>query len=284
MSKQQRGLGRGLESLIPTEVIKEQLQDGHGASVRKIPVDAIKPNPHQPRKSFNQEAIDNLAESLQEHGLIQPVVAVKAGENFQLIAGERRLRAAKKNKWKTIDAIIRSASEQKQAQLALVENIQRDDLNALEVAGAYVKLLEEFDFSFDQLSKSAGKADTTIRNTIRLLNLPKDAKKALREGKITEGHARQVLAAPSGHQSELIELIVKHGWSVRQAEQFVKSLKNKDSTEKAIKRTMTENEFTKELQKSLGLKVQQKNMANGGRIIIDFKNESDLERIRNLLA
>jgi len=274
------GLGRGLDSLIPTEIIQEQLRDNAANQIASLEVSKIVPNPHQPRMQFDEVSIAELGESLEQHGLIQPVVVVEAGNNvYQLIAGERRWRAAKKIGWKKIDAVVRSADEQKQAQLALIENIQRDDLHVLEVAGAFVKLIEQFNFDFASLSKSTGKAETTIRNMIRLLVLPEKAKKALLEGNITEGHARQVLAAPQKHQDKLVELIITKKWSVRQAEQYVKGLKTDDSAKQALSKTASQNKITRTLQKSLGLKVRQKNMAKGGRIVIDFKSDEDLQKI-----
>lgn len=281
-----KGLGRGLDSLIPTEVVREQLAQSEAKEqVQKIDLSSISSNPHQPRTQFDQESINQLAASLDAHGLMQPVVVIEKGSGYQLIAGERRVRAAKSLGWKTIKALIRSEEEQSQLELALVENIQRDDLNAIDVASAYIKLVEEFNVPIETIAKRAGKAGVTIRNTIRLLNLPGEAKKALAEGDISEGHARQILALKEkSKQLELLSLIIKNGWSVRKAEQFAKAYKQADGKkEKAIKRTMSETPFTKDLSKRLKAPVKIQNMAKGGRLIIEFKDEEELSQIRERL-
>lgn len=281
-----KGLGRGLDSLIPTEVVREQLaQSEVKEQVQKINLSSISSNPHQPRTQFDKESINQLAASLDAHGLMQPVVVTEKGGGYQLIAGERRVRAAKSLGWKTIKALIRSEEEQSQLELALVENIQRDDLNAIDVASAYIKLVEEFNVPIETIAKRAGKADVTIRNTIRLLNLPSEAKRALAESKISEGHARQILALKEkSKQRELLDLIIKNDWSVRKAEQFTKAYKQKGGQkDKAMKRTMSETPFTKDLAKRLKAPVKIQNMAKGGRLIIEFKDDEELSQIRERL-
>lgn len=285
MSKN-KGLGRGLDSLIPTEVVREQLAQSEAKEqVHKIEVSKISSNPHQPRTQFDPVSINELAASLEAHGLMQPIVVIEKGDGYQLIAGERRVRAARSLGWKTVRALIRSEKEQSQLELALVENIQRDDLNAVDIASAYIKLVEEFNVPIETIAKRAGKAVVTIRNTIRLLNLPEEAKKALAEGKISEGHARQILALKEkSKQLELLDLIIKNGWSVRKAEQFAKAYKQKGGEkETAMKRTMSETPFTKDLSKRLKTPVKIQNMAKGGRLIIEFKDDKELSRIRRSL-
>lgn len=283
-----RGLGRGLDSLIPSTVIQDQIQPQDNQSrVSIIPISAVVPNPHQPRVHFDEQAIAELAASLESHGLMQPIVVTKQGENtFQLVAGERRLRAAKKLKWEKIDAIVRTLDEQSKLELALIENTQRDDLSPLEVAAAYVKLIELFGMTFEQLSKRTGRADSTLRNTIRLLGLPPEAKKALREGEISEGHARQILAVPSlQKQRKLLELMIEENWTVRQTEQFTKQYKNQGvEKRKAVKRTMKETPLTKRLSKQLDRPVWVKNMAKSGRLVIEFNDENDLSDLIDKLS
>ncbi|HIA91514.1 TPA: ParB/RepB/Spo0J family partition protein [Candidatus Saccharibacteria bacterium] len=281
-----KGLGRGLESLIPTEVIQEQIQASRNTGVQEIDLAHIVPNPHQPRTNFKPEAIDELAQSLEQHGLVQPVVVIKNNNEFQLIAGERRVRAAKQLKWKTIPALVRTADEQQQLELALVENIHRDDLNPLEIAASYIKLVELFGLEVVEVAEKAGKAESTVRNIIRLLNLPQEAKDALTDKVITEGHARQILALKDPKkQQELLSLIKKHDWSVRQTEMFTKRFKTKGSTkEVAAKRTLSETPQTKKLSQVYNRTVRIQRTAKGGRLMFEFKNESDLKKLTKRLA
>ena len=281
MTKQAKGLGRGLDGLIPSEVIQQQVTDTNRQSIVQIPLDKIVANPYQPRTEFDETSLGQLASSLDEHGLLQPVVAVKAGgDNFQLIAGERRTRAARKLGWKTISAIIRSEQQQTQLELSLIENIQREDLNALEIAQAYVRLAEEFNIEIGQVAQRAGKAESTVRNTIRLLNLPAEAAKALREGAISEGHARQILALKEPtDQQELLDYIVEKGWSVRQAERYVRSVKQGEQSDTAVNRTLSQTPQTTRLAQRLKTKVQIQGRAKGGRLLIDYDNQAELDKI-----
>lgn len=283
-----RGLGRGLESLIPTDVITSQINaKANQQQVQKIAINAVHPNPHQPRVHFDEQAIKELAASLKNHGLMQPIVVTKQGNNsYQLVAGERRLRAAKHLGWDSIDALVRTIDEQSKLELALIENTQRDDLSPLEVAAAYVKLIELFGMSFEDLSKRTGRADSTLRNTIRLLGLPPEAKKALTEGHISEGHARQILAVASPQkQRQLLQLMIDEKWTVRQTEQFTKKYKQEGAEKRqAVKRVKRETPLTKRLSKRLERPVWVKNMAKSGRLVIEFKDEADLKDIVSRLG
>jgi ParB family chromosome partitioning protein len=273
------GLGKGLDGLIPSEVIEQQVGSSR-QSVSQIPLDKIKANPYQPRTDFDQDSIKQLAKSLDEHGLLQPVVAIRDGESYQLIAGERRVRAARELQWRTIASIIRSEHEQSQLELALIENIQRDDLNPMEVARAYVRLAEEFNIDISEVANRAGKAESTVRNTIRLLNLPEEASQALRKGKLSEGHARQILALDDKHdQEKLLKLIVKNGWSVRQAEGYVRSLKKGEQSKTAAKHATAETPLTKQIAKRLDTNVKIQNTAKGGRLVIEYNSDQQLEKI-----
>jgi len=273
------GLGKGLDGLIPSDVIQQQVSSQRQAVIQ-IKLDTIVANPYQPRTEFNQASIEQLADSLDRHGLLQPVVAVRADDKHQLIAGERRVRAARHLGWETIGGIIRSEEQQAQLELALIENIQRDDLGPLEIAQAYVRLAEEFNIEITEVAKRAGKAESTVRNVIRLLNLPEAAAQALREGKLTEGHARQILALKNeDDQAKLLELIVEKGWSVRQAEGYVRSRKKGEQSKAAVKRTLEETALTKQIAKSLGTKVRVQDTAKGGRLVIDYTSEDELHKI-----
>lgn len=291
MSKKPHGLGRGFESLIPTNLLDENFdpiaeQDAAVSELRSLPVAAISPNPHQPRREFEPAALDELANSIREHGLLQPIVVTPKDDGFELVAGERRLRASKIAGLNEIPALVRSYSDQHKLELALIENLHREDLNPLEIATAYLKLQQQFNMSLDEISKrSGGRAVSTISNTLRLLGLPEAAKSALIANKITEGHARQIIAIQEPSvQQELLDLIISQAWSVRKAEQFVIGYKEgTKSREKAAAKTRTETLGTQALAKRLGTKVAIRNMAHGGRLIIEFSSEDDLERITQSL-
>jgi ParB family transcriptional regulator, chromosome partitioning protein len=286
---EKRGLGRGFDSLIPTDVIEKEFdvtakpESGKtGDRVLEVPVESVDPNPHQPRQHFDEEALSELAASIKIHGVVQPLVTVVNGQRYQLVAGERRLRAAKLAGLKTVPVIVRSASEQRQMEVALIENLQRTDLNAIETATAYRKLMDQFNLSYGEIAKQVGKDEKTVINTTRLIKLPLEAKRAVAMGKITEGHARQILAVPSlEKQLELLDLIIKNGWSVRQTEDFVRAYKGKDATkEKALSYSAGTNELTKSLSSFLGAKVMMRPMAKGaGRLIIEYYSDEELQRI-----
>jgi ParB family transcriptional regulator, chromosome partitioning protein len=286
-----RGLGRGFDSLIPTQLLEEefdptQKQDEQLSELRTLKLDDVVPNPHQPRRTFDEEALEDLADSIREHGVMQPIVVTKLGNKFELVAGERRWRASKRAGKKDIPALVRSYDDQKKLELALIENLQREDLNALEVATAYLKLQQQFNLKLEEIAKRAGgRGVSTVSNTLRLLALPKEAKKALVERRISEGHARQILAIKEPEvQQELLDLIIKNEWSVRKAEQFVVGYKEGEkSREKAVAKVKTETPATKNLGKRLGTDVSVKHMAHGGRLIIEFKNDDDLDRITAML-
>lgn len=286
-----RGLGRGFDSLIPTQLLEEefdptQKQDEQVSQLRTLKLDDVVPNPHQPRRHFDELALEDLAQSIGEHGVMQPIVVTKQGDKYELVAGERRWRASRLAGKTEIPALVRSFDDQKKLELALIENLQREDLNALEVATAYLKLQQQFNLKLEEIAKRAGgRGVSTVSNTLRLLALPKEAKQALVERQITEGHARQILAIKEPEvQQELLELIIKNEWSVRKAEQFVVGYKEGEkSRETAVAKVKTETPATQNLGKRLGTSVSVKHMAHGGRLIIDFKNDEDLNRITGML-
>ena len=288
-----KGLGRGFDSLIPTDVLDETFdptaaRDEKVSELRYIAIKDITPNPDQPRREFDRGALQELAESLKNHGLIQPIVVTAHGDTYQIVAGERRWRAAGIAGIDKIPALVRTVSNQHKLEIALLENLQRQDLNPLETATAYLKLNTQFNLTHEEIAQRAGgKAVSTITNTIRLLRLPDNAKKALIEAKISEGHTRQILALPDESiQKELLDLIIKEGWSVRKAEQFVVGYKKGDVAKKvssAVKHTQSETDFTRNLGKRLNMKVMQKTTAHGGQIIISYRDEKQLEKLEELL-
>ena len=292
--KPTKGLGRGFDSLLPTEFLNEAFdptasQDEKISELRYIKIDHIAADPDQPRRHFDEMALEELASSIKEHGIIQPIVVISKGDGYQIVAGERRWRAAKIAAIDKIPAIVRTMSNQHKLEISLIENLQRRDLNPLETATAYMKLRDQFNLTYEQIGERiGGKAVSTIANVIRLLQLPVAAKEALIAKKISEAHARQILALDSPDaQQELLDLILKEGWSVHRTEQYVvgykKGAQAPDKRESAMKRTQTETPTTRALAEKLGAPVVLKSTAKGGQLIIRFKDEKDLERISSLL-
>lgn len=277
-----KGLGRGFDALIPKDFDNTLLLD-QDERVQKIPLDKLVPNPDQPRQTFDDAALQELAASIKQHGVLLPlmVTAVSGGE-YHIIAGERRWRAAKLAKLATVPAVVRTLKEIEQIEISLIENVQRVDLTPLELAVTIERLHGQFNLTYDQIATRLGKASSTIANTVRLLQLPADAQQALREGTISEGHARAILALKDNpdQQAYLLRAIILNGWSVRQAERFVTSAKQGGvTTQEARERTETETPVTKALGKHLGTTVHVRRMAHGGKLEITFKDDEDLERI-----
>jgi ParB family chromosome partitioning protein len=291
MADKRRGLGRGFESLIPTQVVEPEFDvtakvDASGARVpgddiHELPVGILDANPYQPRQSFKQPELEALAASIRVHGILQPLVVTKEGDRYQLIAGERRLRAAKIAGLESVPVIVRSFAEQDKLELALIENIQRAELNPMELATAYRKLADQFNMSNYEIGQRVGKDDSTISNTMRLLNLPKEAKLALVEGEIGEGLARVILSVREpDKQVYLLEMMIKKGWGIKQSEEFARSLKGeKGSKMQAMARTAAVNQLTMDLGNYLGAKVSQVTTTKGGRLIIEYYSDEELERI-----
>ncbi len=254
-----RGLGRGFDTLIPSQLLEDEFdptsqQDEQVSQLRNLKAANIIPDADQPRRQFDEEALNELAASIKEHGVLQPIVVISKGDMYEIVAGERRWRAAQIAGLEKIPALVRTLSNQHRLEVALIENLQREDLNPLETATAYYKLQQQFNLTLDEISKRiGGKAVSTISNILRLLGLPKEAKQALVEGKITEGHARQILAIKEPDiQRRLLDMIIANDWSVRKAEQFVVGYKEgQKNEEKAVAKVQTETPETKALGKHL---------------------------------
>lgn len=276
------GLGRGFDSLLPQEFDASILLD-KGEEVRQVPVEALKANALQPRKYFDEVAIGELAESIKRYGIVQPLVLTPVdASHYEIIAGERRWRAAKKAGLKTVPALVRTAKDLEKLELGLIENVQRVDLSPLEQAVSIARLHEQFSLSYADIAKRLGKADTTVNNIVRLLQLPTEAQESLQQGRITEGHARSVLALKSDpeHQHRLLELIQGQAWSVRQAEKYVTAHKAGLGEKTAVtKRVASETPQTKHLGKQLKTKVTIHHTAQGGRLEIHFKNDTELNAL-----
>jgi len=283
VSMAKTGLGRGFDALIPKNVDTVVLFDDQDRIQKLAPADII-PNPNQPREHFDEAALVQLSESIKQYGILQPLVVTPHGAGkYALVAGERRWRAAQLAGLDKVPAIIRTTKELEQLEIAIVENVQRVDLSALEQAVSIEKLHQQFNMTYESIAKRLGKASSTVNNIVRLLQLPEAARKALQEEKISEGHARAILALKDmpEKQEELLMLIVKHGWPVRQAEQFVVSVKEGfRETKQTRERMSSETPATKQLSKRLGnAPVHIRRTARGGKLEISFKTDEDLERI-----
>ena len=282
MPKTKRGLGKGLEALIPPSPARHP-------GMAEVDLDAISPNPMQPRHPVPLDDLKELAESIREHGLIQPLVVAHSGEGaYQLIAGERRWRAAKLAGLTRAPVVIKEASPQQMLELALVENIQRADLNALEEAEAYRQLADEFDLTQEQIAQKVAKSRVAVANSLRLLRLPDAAKQALYDGEITEGHGRAMLGVKDERlQLKVLDAVRKRALSVRQTEELVRRMNQEGA--KPQRQPATPSPQTKALEddfrRALGTKVSlSRDSRGGGRLAIQFYSEEDLEGIYDLIV
>ena len=286
--KKYNSLGRGLDALISTDAVRTQ----GSSTINEIAIDQIEANPNQPRREFDDEALQELAHSIREIGIIQPITLRQTAENrFQIIAGERRWRASQLAGLKAIPAYIRTIKDENVMEMALVENIQREDLNAIEIALAYEHLLEGSGMTQEKVSERIGKSRTAITNYLRLLKLPAQVQMALQKKEIDMGHARALLALDSpALQIKLFKEILKNGYSVRKVEELVQALKNGDDIESGKKKIIARNQLPEEfcelrnqLASFLNTKVQMTCSPKGkGKISIPFANEAELERIMSL--
>ena len=282
-------MGRGLSAILNTEfknnVTKTEETKDIVGNIIDIPLEKIIPNKSQPRSYFGDQALSELAQSIESLGIIQPITVKKHDDKFLIISGERRFRASKIVGLKTIPAYVRLADDKELLEMALVENIQREDLNAIEVALTYQRFLEELEMTQEQLSQRIGKERSTITNAIRLLKLPPVIQDAIRNGIISAGHGRAILSLDDEKlQFELLTMIIKEKLNVRQAELLANSLKNPKQKKETQHKENIPNHY-KKVQKNLSdlldLKVEIKTASNGkkGKLILDFKNEKELEDI-----
>lgn len=288
MEPQKKGLGRGLASLIPVRrEIAPAEEPRPGMGYPSIPIDAIAPNPLQPRKFFDEERIGDLANSIREKGVLQPVLVTRRGSGYELVSGERRLRAAAVAGLKEIPAIVREVEPAEGLQLAIIENIQREDLDPIEEAAAYQELIDRFSHTQEQVAEKVGRDRATVANTIRLLKLSTKAKQALQSGQISVGHARALLAVPElEKQIYFIDRIVEEGWSVRELEARVASkrvlrLGRKGRELKALPSKLVH--LLDSLRRRMGTQVRIAPQGEKGKIIIEYYSEVDLDRISQTL-
>ncbi len=292
MSAKKMGLGRGFDSLIPTELLDESLdptaaQDDKLSDLRNLRLSEIVTNPDQPRRVFDDEALDELAQSIKEHGIIQPIVVIPVGDKYEIVAGERRFRAAGRAGIDKIPALVRTLNDQHKLELSLIENIQRRDLNVLETATVYLKLRDQFNLSLEEIgARVGGKSVSAISNTLRLLRLSEDVKKALRDGKLTEGQARPLVNLDPDVVTTILPRIIREEWSARKIEQYIVDMKTAKKPAKSGVVTAPHHEtVVHRLEKRIATKVQVRSNTKGaGRIVISFKNDEDFERITKLLG
>jgi ParB family chromosome partitioning protein len=275
---QKVALGKGLGALIPDlSVLNEGEKKALG--IIEVELDKIIPNEYQPRKVFDEEKLKELAASIREQGVIQPIIVHRVGTTYGLIAGERRWRAAKLAGLATIPAIVKEASKRGLIEMALIENIQREDLNPLEAAESYKRLIDEFKMTQEDLAKRVGKDRTTITNFLRLLSLPKEVKQEMVAGSLTMGHAKALLSLERVRDQQLAAaLIIKKGLSVREAETLAARLKNPPK-DKRPRQSGELRSVEEKLRKALGTKVSISASSKGGKIMIAYYSEEDLDRI-----
>jgi ParB family chromosome partitioning protein len=271
-----------LEALLPNAVTPKQNPDPT-SDVQELRIDHIIPNRYQPRKTFSEEELSQLAESIKENGLIQPILVRRRGDGiFELIAGERRLRAARLAGLTSIRAIIRNSSDEQAMELALVENLQRQDLNPIEAARAYQRLITEFGFTQDGVAQRIGKDRSSVANIARLLNLPTEIQQLIESGALTTGHAKVLLGLPGLEpQVRLARQIMERHLSVRQAEQLASQGTHRP--QQPVKRAQPASDLEERLQKRLGTKVSIQNGRRGGKIVLHFFGRTELDRLVELL-
>ncbi|TMG22264.1 MAG: ParB/RepB/Spo0J family partition protein [Chloroflexi bacterium] len=275
------GLGRGLASLIPQ-------RPAAIAAPTEIPIVRISRNPYQPRRAVDQEAIEQLAASIREHGVLQPVLVTETFDGYQLVAGERRVRAAQLAGLERVPAVIRQLADRDQLELALVENLQRADLSAIEEAHAFRQLIDEFGLTQDAIATGLGRSRSGVANTLRLLETHDSVQEAIASGLITEGHGRALAGLPRQIQPALLQTVIARDLSVRQAEELVRRVRDPAEPRNGAKPTSVRDpdleRVEEDLRRSLGTKVSLARTRKGGRIVIEYYNDEDLGRLYERLV
>jgi len=278
MASRKIGLGKGLESLIPaTDDAEAEARQG----VLEVPIAAISPNPHQPRSTIREEDLSTLAASIEEHGIIQPLVVTEVADGYQLIAGERRWRAARVAGLSTVPVLVKYVAPSRVLELALVENLQRSDLNPMEEAAAYHQLVDEFGLTQQEIAQRVGKSRTAVANTLRLLKAARSVQEALLDERITEGHARALLGMEGVEAQEAaLNTVLRQGLNVRQTEQLVRRLLGgKEKKDPAHQPSPEARELERRFREALSTKVSLKRKGKGGRLVIFFYSEEELAAI-----
>ena len=281
-----KALGKGINALIPE--FEMGVNEVDPSSTKDLLVDEISPNRMQPRSFFNDDKLEELVASIKEHGILQPVVVQKADSGYELIVGERRWRASKKLGLKKIPAVIREVSDEQSLEIAIIENIHRQDLNPIEEAEAYARLCKEFALTQEMVADKVGKSRTAVANTLRLLKLSGSVKEDLVSGKISMGHARALLALENTQKMEALRKeIVKHNLTVRQTENKVNKLKidsGRNSVHTGAQKDIFIKDLEKDLARRLGTKVEISPKKNGGKLVVIYYSDDDLERIQQLMG
>ena len=275
-----QGLGRGLASLIP------QRSPGQGGAI-EVAIARVRSNPHQPRKRFDEDGLASLTQSIAEHGVLQPILVTETVDGYQLVAGERRLRAAQAAGLERIPAVVRQLADRDQLELALVENLQREDLDPLETADAYRQLIDEFGFSQDDVANRVGRARSTVANTLRLLELAPGVQGAVADGRLTEGHGRALGGLPPELQDRVLDSVLGKELSVRQTEELVRRLREPkpEPAGPAARAVDPDLERVEEdLRRALGTKVSLARSRRGGRIVIEYYSDEELGRLYERLT
>lgn len=291
-----KGLGRGFESLIPTELLDESFdptatQDHQVSELRNIKLDEIAVDKDQPRKQFDQESIEELAESIREHGVLQPIIVAPHKGGYQIVAGERRYQAARIAGIDKIPALVRTLTGQHKLEVSLIENLQRKDLNDIETATAYLKLRDQFNLSVVEIGKRVGNiSSSAVSNKLRLLKLPGFVQQLIVDGRLTEGQTKPLVGIDPEIIKQVVPRILKESWSARKVEQFTVNVKKSREEDKGARtsREVKEQPYSEQLariQKHLRLDVSlNTNTRGAGRIIIKFKNEEEFERLQKILG
>lgn len=292
MSAAKKGLGRGFDSLIPTDFLDDSFdttikQEEKVSEQKTLPISSLHANADQPRRHFDSVALDELAASVKEYGVIQPIIVTPHEGGYEIVAGERRFRASKLAGLTEIPVVIRTMTGQKQLEVSLIENIQRRDLNTIETATAYAKLRDQFNLSPDKIAERVHKSASAVINTMRLLKLPKEAILALAEGKLTEGQARPLIGQDEALITELIPIIIAEEWSARKVEQYMVNVKKQLKSETPAAKDVSEQHENRiaSLRDRFKTDVSIRTNAKGaGNIVIKFKSVEELDRIQKLLS
>jgi len=290
-----RGLGRGFESLIPTDLLDESFdptasQDQQVSELRQIKLDQITVDPDQPRKQFNSDELEDLATSIREHGVIQPIIVTPHKGGYQIVAGERRFRASKLAGLDKIPALVRTLTDQHKLEISLIENLQRKDLNVMETATAYLKLRDQFNLTLEQIGKRVGnRSVSAVSNKLRLLKLSNYARQMLVDEKITEGQIRPLIGLDEDIIKKVLPRIIRENWNSRKIEQFVVDLKkNRSNATMSPSRQISEQPYKmqlKRIQDRLKADVNIRTNSKGaGHITIKFKNEKEFERLQKIIG
>lgn len=279
-----KGLGRGLDALLNTDSV----QDSAHENVLELKINEVEPNSGQPRKVFDQEKLQALAESIRQHGVVQPIIVKKEGSRYVIVAGERRWRAAKIAGLKTIPVVVKELSSRQAMEIALIENLQREDLNPIEEAEAYKKLMEEYDMTQEEVSRIVGKSRAAIANSVRLLTLAKEIQEMLVDGRLTSGHARALVSIEDEKkQKELAELIARKGLNVREAEKLAAQVQERGKQSSRKPQPAEEDYETARLVEDLrtifGTKIDLQKRKDRGKIVIEYYSKEEFDRIVEML-